>query len=240
MQNIRQFGVFDDFVDWEAAFIWNEESADTSAAIAHDADGVGGILTLTTGTTDNMECYMYSNEIFKVATGKPIIAVARLKFDDGGTANAGAVIFGLADVATTDTNIILDDEGGPVAEYHGALIFKNSGAATIAVESTSSASNAQNVTTTENSMADDTWESWMIVIQPLGTNDKRVTFFRDSAGGVNFKQMKDSDGHLIEQKWTLADQSAGTGEMALLVGVKTSSAEAAVVTVDYMGAWQLR
>jgi hypothetical protein len=239
LDNIRQFGVFDDFCGATLTnSMWTTTIADTAAAAAYDADGVGGVLTLSAGTSDNGEAYIETNELFKFAVDKPLIAVARLKFTPV-SADAGAIIFGLSDAP--GANSIQDDEAGPDATYHGAFIFKNSGAATLSVECTGSAAGTQQTATTGSSMVSASWESFMIVVEPVSATDKRVTYYHDPNGGQAWKQLKDTNGQLIQHTVSLTDQGAGTGEMALMAGIKNASAgEAQTLDIDYIGCWQLR
>jgi len=235
--NIRQFGVFDDFIDFVDGTVWLKTSADTGAAVAIDADGVGGIVTLSAGTADNGEAYLETNELFKFAADKPLQAIARIKLTTV-SANAAAFAFGLIDAPGADT--IQDDEAGPAATYHGAMFFKNSGAATLAVEATAASSVAQTVTTTDISVGTG-YESYMIHVEAVSATDKRVTYYHDPDGGYNWKQCKDTNGLLIKHIITLSDPAAGTGEMGLFFGIKNSSAgEAQTLDVDYGGCWQIR
>lgn len=252
LQNIRQFGIEDDFTDGYLAANdrkWTDIASDTGASVAIDPDGIGGIITMLAGTADNGECYLHStNEIFKFADDKPLMMVARFKITQGGT-NQAAWIFGVID--TPAGNDIQDDEDGVRATYHGAVFFKNSGGADLEVESTSSASTAQTTTTTEVDPGTG-YEGYMILVEPVSDTDKRVTFWHDdesttsatsqqTPGGQNWKQLKDTNGNLIKHTITLATPAAATGEMALEIGIKNSSAGGTQqLDVDYLGCWQLR
>lgn len=239
LQNIRQFGIFDDFVHYDTDdFRWTGIEDDTASSVAIDADGIGGIVTLTAGTLDNDEAYLHTtNEIFKFQNDKPLVAVARLKVTEGGT-NQASFMFGLADAVAANH---IQDDGTPVASHHGAFFFKQDGEADLKVESLADAANSHTTTTTEVDPDSGDWESYKIEVEPVSDTDKRVTFWHDSEGGQNWKQLKDTNGNLIKHTISLATPSAGTGELSLFVGIKNSSANGTqTMDVDYLGAWQLR
>ena len=87
-------------------------------------------------------------------------------------------------------------------------------------------------------MVDNTWVTQAFLIEPVSITDKRVTFFHDAAGGVNLKQMKDSDGNLIQM--TITQTDASEAALNLFLGIKNASTDAQVLYVDYIGCWQLR
>lgn len=237
LQNIRQFGIFDDFVERDTDdFLWTDVA--TNASVAIDSDGIGGVVTLSAGTADNGQAYLHTtNEIFKFQNDKPLVAVARVKVTEGGT-NQAAFIIGLADGVAL--NHIKENET-PVDSHHGAFFFKQGGEADLKVESLASASDTHTTTTTEVDPDSGDWESYKIEVEPVSDTDKRVTFWHDSEGGQNWKQLKDTNGNLIKHTISLATPSAGTGELSLFVGIKNSSANGTqTMDVDYLGAWQLR
>jgi hypothetical protein len=252
LQNIRQYGIFDDFTGGYLAAndrTWTDVASDTGASIAIDADGLGGIVTMTAGTADNGEAILHStNEIYKFQSNKPLCAVARFKITQGGT-NQAAVLFGVMDAAGTDP--IQDDGAGPKATYHGAVFFKNEASADLQVESTAATSVTQTTTTTEVDPGTD-YASYMIKVEPVSDTDKRVTFWHDdeatdsptsmlTPGAQNWKQLKDTNGNLVKHTISLATPAAATGEMSLVIAVKNSSAGGTQqVDVDYLGCWQLR
>src|SRR3990172_4162128 len=156
LENIRQHGFFDDFFSYTDAQLWTLAAGTgtgTAAVIAPgDAvNGSGGILRITTGATDNDEEYLYTtNELWKVANDKPIMAIARLRLTQSG-ANRSAFVFGLVD-APAD-NLIVSDEGGLATGKHGALFYKPSASAVLTPRNTAvtAAGNFANNDATERS-----------------------------------------------------------------------------------------
>ncbi len=89
-------------------------------------DAVAGQLTLNTDSGDNDEFYFFRNqETFKFADDKPLYWECRLQFAEAAT-NAMNIMVGVADAWAADH--LLDDGGGPLASYSGAVFFKEDGA----------------------------------------------------------------------------------------------------------------
>jgi len=237
VDNIRQFGLFDDFFDLATGVVWTV-TADPSGAAAIDADApVGGLIELASTALNDDGVYVLSlEECFKVATDKPLMALMRAKLVATTNENNAEMMFGFMDGVGASSIL---DGGGPAADKYLAVFDKTGGASTLAVKSTSTAAGVYNSSTTDIT-ADQGWSTYMIVVEPLSSTDKRITFYYDPDGGQNFEQCRDSDGNLIQQKWSTADTAAGTGELNLFVGIKNTSAEVSTLTVDYLGAWQLR
>ena len=84
LREIRQFELFDDFLWHISPHLWTNLAADTNATVAIDADGVGGIVAINTGdATDNNEAALVStNELFKFAADKPLMAECRLQYSE--------------------------------------------------------------------------------------------------------------------------------------------------------------
>lgn len=235
LNNIRQFTLFDDFLDYADGVNWGS-NAESPGSIAFDADGVGGVLLMTTGASDNNEQYIESvAEAFKVASDKPMFAIMRAKLACV-TDNQADMVFGFMDAVGADS---ITDASAIAASKHQITILKPDGAATLLVSSTSSASGTYQQSTTEISISED-WETYGILVEPLSSTDKRITFYHDPDGGINLQQLRDANGKPISHRWTLADTAAGTGELSLMAGVKAGSAEAQVLSIDYIGAIQLR
>lgn len=233
-QNVRQFRIFDDFVEFVDGTVW-DVTKDTTTTVAVDADGVGGLLLMTTNSADNDEAYIDTLEVFKVATDKPIFCLMRAKLACV-TDNQADMIFGLMDAV--GANAIAD--GSTVATgKHMAVLFKPDGVATLTAQSTSSAAGTYNASTSEISIDED-FATYGILVEPVSSTDKRITYYYDPDGGSNWQQLRDTNNNLIQHTWSLADTSAATGELSLMAGVKAGSAEAQVLTIDYIGAWQLR
>lgn len=223
----RNFGFFDDFEHFVTGDLFTDTSADTGAAVAM-TDAVGGRVTLTTGATDNNECYLLTTkELFKFADGKPIKCGARIQYAEANTDDANLFV-GLMDAIAADS--LLDDGGGPKASYSGALFFKVDGGTRWNVET--SLAGAQNTTelTAVNSLdkvaktAGGSSFQWLeIEVTPISSTQAEAAFYID--GTLVYKQ-------------TFTYTSAT--EMMFGVGVKAGGANSEVVTVDAAYAYQLR
>lgn len=231
---IRQHGVFDDFPYFVSTDLWTDTSADTGATVAINATGVTGQVDLTTGATDNNEAYLHlTNQPFIYAANKPLLAIARIKYAEAAT-NAANVMFGLMSAVGADT--ILDNGAGPKASFSGAVIYKVDGGTVWRAKS--SVATVGTDTVSRHTAGGASFHSLMIRCIPVSSTLISCTYFLDSNGGINFQQMQDNSTRrlLIEQKATLGTPAA----MSVFVGVKAGGANSEVVSVDYLGAWQLR
>jgi len=239
LDNIRQFGLFDDFQSFNTGDDWTSLAASATVAAS---DTLNGNLVITTAGADNDEGAVYSTkQLFKMYNNLPLVVVARAQIDSPSQAYGAAMSIGLMDGIATD--FIVDNDGGPAAGKHLCAFHMASGTGNgrnLGVYSVSSAAGTYQATSTEITISDSDWNSYMITVEPISTTEKRISFFFDADGGQNWKKLKDSNGNVITHKWTLSDPAAGTGEMNLYAGCKSTSAEAQVMNIDYLGAWQLR
>lgn len=117
----------DEFLYYVDGDLWTVLNADGGSA-AEDADGVGGIFTMATGTTDNDEVAIAtSNELFLFVAGKPAWCYGRIQWSEANTDDAN-VAFGWADAL--GANLLSDNGGGDNITNTGALIFKIDGETT--------------------------------------------------------------------------------------------------------------
>lgn len=246
LSNIRQFKLFDDFVDFEETHPWTTIQTDTNASVAIDADGVGGIMTFLAGTDDNVEGTIYStNEIFKFVDNQHNISIARINLTEA-TTGASSFMFGQSNAIAA--NMIQDSEAGPAIGKQGAVFFKPGLDQTLFVASAGSAAGFHATSTTRNYDATDIEigtapntgnQTFLIYEEPHSSTEKRITYFHDPDGGQNWRQVKDSNGNLIKHIQTIAD--ASQTELALFVALKNSSAsETQQLDLDYLGGWQIR
>lgn len=223
----RNFGFFDDFLEFVTGDLWTDTSGDTGATIAV-GDAAGGINVLTTGGTDNNEAYLLTTkEVFKFAQDKPIVYEARLQYAEANTDDAN-VCFGLMNAVGADS--IVDDGGGPKSSYSGAVFFKVDGGTRWQAES----SLAGTQTTTDLSAANSldkfaktaggaSYQTFRIEVLPVSSTVAEVSFFID---GV----------HVAKHNLTYTSAT----EMNAFVGVKAGGANSEVVNVDYVAAYQVR
>ena len=239
LDNIRQFGVFDDFTSLNTGDLWTTLA--TSATIVA-TDALNGIVTLTLDNVDNSEgAIKTTNQLFKMKDNLPLVMVARSMINPT-TANGAAFSIGFMDGVAAE--FIVDDDGAPAGSKFLCCFHMASGASNaqnLGVYCYSSAAGTYQSASTEITISDSDWNSFMIAVEPISSTEKRVSYFFDADGGQNWKKLKDSNGNLITHKITLTDPADdGTGQMNLYAGCKSTSAEAQTMLVDYLGAWQLR
>lgn len=224
------FGFAEDFTQFVTGDLFTDTSADSGAAVAN-VDAHGGTVTLTTGATDNNECYLLTTkELVLPASGKSCVATFRLSYTEANTDDAN-VCFGFMNAVGADS--ILDDGAGPKASYSGAVFFKTDGGTRWYVES----SNAGTQTTTQTDItAGGSYQTFRVEITPISSTSAEVTFWCDSTGGSNLKQVREygANPRTPDVKHTLTLTSLT--EMAVFVGVKAGGANSEVVTVDYIAA----
>jgi hypothetical protein len=230
------FGQLDDFFQFVSGDLWTDTSGDTGAAVANP-DAIGGQVTLTTGGTDNNECYLLSTrELLLFAANQPFTVQCRLKFTEANTDDAN-VAFGVMNAVGADS--ILDDGGGPKASFSGAVWFKKDGETRWRTRSSIG-------TTATSSETDQTsggggWQTLRIEFVPYSSTLGKITFSLDPNGGQNIFQAAPYDTtnvRLLRVEHEIDFTSAT--EMNVFVGAKAGGANSEVVTVDYIGFWQAR
>lgn len=111
LEKIDTFVFFEDFLGDQADTVMLDTITDTGTVTVGDA--VGGIVALvpSDGTVgDNDEAYLTTpNEVFKLASGKPLGAECSLQFSEANTDDAN-VAFGFMNA--TGVNMILDNGAG--------------------------------------------------------------------------------------------------------------------------------
>lgn len=219
-RGLNNFGRWDDFATLDTE-LWNTIDADSGASVAHDADGVGGKVLITTGATDNNEGYLYTHELFKFEAGKGLVVVGLIDFTESNTDDAN-VIFGL--VNGVAANLLQDDGAGSKSSYTGALISKVDGG-TKWLTGTNVAGTAQTgvSTVTAGGRA-----ALRIEVLPTSGTKADVTFAVDPLGGNAFTFLKDSLNNTLKQE---IDFGGSPTEMALVFGAKAGSANSEVISV---------
>lgn len=222
-----QFELYDDFLWYVSPHLWTSLAADTNTAVAIDADGESGVLSIGTGdATDNNEAGTFTtNELFKFAADRPLCAEARIQFTEINT-SAANVAFGFADAGGAD--LLGDDGAGDAIANSGALIFKVDGETVwrAACENNGTVRETQSTTTAGGS----SYQTLRIESRDMGDGNQEITYFVDG------QPLRDSNGKQI--KHTLAHASAT--QMDLGVYAKAGAANTLTVLVDYIAAFQKR
>lgn len=220
--------------------VWLEytstESANAAWALVADpggsltvSDGVAGIAALVTDGDDNDEAYLFSTtELFKVASGKPLVVEALLKFAQANTDDAN-VIFGLMDAVAADA--LVDNGAGPKSSYSGAVFFSVDGDTTWRVENSITTTQKTTELDADGSLdgvakvsASSAYQTLRIEIYPISATLCDVLFLID---GVLVAKHKD-------QVWT------NFTDAEVVFGVKAGGGNAETLYVDYVFAYQLR
>lgn len=225
----REYGFFEDFLDFVSGDLFTDTSGDTGAAVAN-VDAAGGQVTLTTGGTDNNECYLLTTkEPLKIADDKPIVFGARLKFSEANTDDAN-VAAGVMNAVGADS--IVDNGAGLKTNFSGAAFYKVDGGTNWKVMASDGATQSWNVElTAANSLdkvakvaASSAFQDLRIEIMPISSTKAEVRFFIDDTLVYKFADV------------TFANAT----EMNAFVGNKAGGANSEVCTVDYVYAYQLR
>ncbi len=224
----RQFGLFDDFTEYADTQRFTKTAADAGSSVALDAAGVGGVLQLVTGATNNNEAYVESTaELFKFAADKPLRLDARVQYSEAAT-NAANVIVGLMDAPGANT--LLDDGGGPKASYSGAVFFKEDGQTVWSAESSIGSSQTTTQLTAANSLdgsphtaGGSGYQDLSIEFQPNTSTEGEIRFWIND---------------VLVAKHAISFGSAT--EMTVFAGVKAGGANSETLNIDYMSCMQLR
>lgn len=221
------FGHFEDFQEFTSGDLFTDTSADSGAAVAN-VDAAGGQVTLTTGGTDNNECYLLgTKELFLFAADKPLRFDARVKFTEANTDDANVAI-GLMDAVGADS--ILDNGGGPKASFSGAVFYKIDGETNWNVrtsigttKTTTALTAAYSLDKLLKSSGGGTWQEFRIEFLPISSTEGEVTYYIDG---------------ILVAKHVFTFTSAT--EMKDFVGNKAGDTNSEVCYVDYISCFQTR
>ena len=212
-----QFRVLDHFVGFADGALWTKTAADAGSSVALDADGVGGIITLTTGGTDNNEAYLATAELFKFQAGKALEFTALVQFSEANTDDAN-VIVGLLDAPGANT--LVDNGAGPKASYSGVVFFKVDGGTTWQVE----VSNGSTQSTYDTGItAGGSAKQKLQAVGVAGPTSVQFSYFIDNV------PVMDSTGL---QRLTHTVAIASATEMAACFGIKAGGSNSEVLNVD--------
>ncbi len=225
----RQYGFFEDFLEYTSGGLFSDVQADTGATVAVDADGEGGVVLLTTGATDNNEAYLFSTqELFLFAANRPLVCEARVQFAEANTDDAN-VYFGFMDAI--GANALVDDGAGPKSSYSGAVIYKSDGDTLWSVENSIGSTQKTTQLTADNSLDGSAkaaggaaYQVLAIEVNPHGGGSSDISFWIDDVLVAKHK----------DQPYASATQ------MMVGCGIKAGGANSEVLSVDYINAYQLR
>ncbi len=234
----RQYGYWDDFEKGTlTADLWTILEADTGSVV-NEIDAVGGQLDLVTGTVDENETYLFTvKEMFKFVNNKPCETVCRLAFAQGNTSKIN-VMFGFASAGAA--NHLQDAGAGPLATYSGAVFFVEEGQTEWSVETSLSTTQETTRLTAVNSRdklskvaagGATTFHELRILVNPVSATKAVADFFiRQGTVGAT------PEVHVFSQEFTYTSAT----EMDVVAGVKCTSTTTEKITLDYIGARQLR
>lgn len=167
----------DDFSEYVDAQRWTKLAADSGSSVAA-GDAANGVVTLTTGATNNNEASFYMTQKCFLFADRRAGAVEALVQYAEANVNVANVAFGVW--SAPGANTLTDDGGGPATSASGALIYKNDGDTawrTISSKSTTQ-TKAQSKTTAGGTPYQRLRIEWQAVGDPA--NDiTEISFFVD-------------------------------------------------------------
>lgn len=176
-------------------------------------DEASGVMSLPTGATDNDEHYLSSiAENWLFAANKPLWFEARVALTEANTDDANLIV-GLSD--TVGANSLLDNGGGPMASYDGAVWFKVDGGTVWQFETSNAAT--QVTTASAGAFVSNTWYRVGFVFDPGAGTTGEITPYLNGVAGT-------------PQAITLA----GLEEMHILLGAKAGFTNAETLRCDYV------
>lgn len=226
----RQFGGVDHFDHFVSGDRWTSLQADAGSSVAA-VDAAGGGLDLTTGVTDNFEVYLHmTQELFLIADDKPMSCQGRLAFAEANTDDIN-VIFGF--MSAVVVNSLIDNAGGPLASYSGAVFFKLDGELFWRFETSLAGVQTTTQLAAVSPAAATDFHTLEIHIQRRDATTVEIIPKIDEAGGNNPQQALDNTGKKVKHTITLGSPT----EMALMCGAKSGGANAEVVRLSHV-AWE--
>lgn len=229
----------DDFIGLDTTQ-WNTTVTD-SGTVAEDADGINGVVTLTPsdGTVaDNDEAYLYTNEVTKYLNGKPFLIGARVQYAEAAT-NAANILFGMGEGFGV-ANTILDNGGGPPADYDGVCFFKVDGGTRWNFES--SLGTTQQTQELNHTAGGSGYVSLIICCEPISATEMLATPWIDTTGSNAFVQADPYSAIVNPRPLKVQHRFAysSPGEMALCIGIKNGSTTLETLNVDLAMLYQVR
>lgn len=232
----RTHFLFEDFDTYVDTHLWTKLAADAGSSVAN-SDGTNGILTLTTGATDNNECAVATTrKDWKVAANKPIVFEARINYAEAAT-NAANVAVGLASVIGS-ANFLVDNGAGPAASFSGFAIYKVDGETVW--RCVSSNGTTQTITKSTTTAGGTNDQILTIFVNPVSSTVAEVTFHIWSPSSGISQPLYDSA--QTNRNQPIKHQYTYTSMAAMQAGayVKDGSGTGEVLSVDSIYVAQLR
>lgn len=167
--------IFDHFWQDQNDTTFVDTITDTGTVLMGDAAGGTVVLTPSDGTVaDNDEAYLATpNEVFKVATDKPLYGRFRFQFAE---TTADKVNLAVGFQNAVGANSLTDDGGGPKVSGDTFAIFKKDGGGAYFYVA-AYCNGTGNATKTSKSLAAATWYDGEIFVTPTGDGTTaRATF----------------------------------------------------------------
>lgn len=232
LRNRRQFHIWDDFIWYISPHMWTSLASDggvTAPVQAATTTATGGVITMSTGATDNNEvAFATTNKPFLWASEKPVLFETRIQFTEANT-SAANVCVGFSSVMNT-ANMMLDDGAGPAASFSGAVLYKLDGGTVWRLRTSTGTTNTDSVSTT--TAGGSSYQTLRIEVRQgsTGASGLEVVAYVD---GV---QLVDSNNKPIKQYATY------TSAVNMQVGnyLKAGSATSETLLTDYVDADGLR
>jgi hypothetical protein len=182
-------------------------------------DAANGVLSLATGATNNDEAYVSSlAENWLFAASKPLWFEARVALTEANVDDAN-IIVGLSDTVGADS--LLDNGGGPMASYDGAVWCKVDGGTVWQFETSNAGT--QVTTASAGAFVTNTFYRVGFIFDPADGTTGSVTPYLNGVAGT---------AHAI----TLA----GLEEMHILLGAKAGGSNAETLRIDYVSVLAVR
>lgn len=199
---------------------------DTNSAAALAADGTTRA-KLSVAATNNDEVYIATGAIAKLIVGKPILIYGRVQFAEANVDDAN-VLFGIGE-GFGAANSLIDDGGGPLADYDGACFFKVDGGTRWNFET--SDGTTQVTKQTDKTAGGTSAHTLAIMLNPISTTECQFTPWIDTAGGNNL--INPFEYGAIPQALPIQHRHSWTaGLLKLCFGLKAGGATAEDLYVD--------
>lgn len=207
--------VFNNFTDADAVDRFKKENTGTPTVTIEDIDG--GVLKVANSATSNHESFYYTPKIFTFAEGRPIWFEVRIKGVEKETNKLG-LIAGITDA--WGAGLLANSTAAPKSTYSGFMFYKKSGT-DMKLHSHSSNATAQK----DNEIG----------IYASNTYYKLGMFFTGRNVANNIRVWLDDVEVAKHSLDVTTPISAGAG-----FGVKSTSAKAEEIFIDYIVCVQLR